>query len=97
MNILFRFTGKRHLAEIASIDRMIVAQQKALEALRGENRELYLAAIKPDDALVNFKALGPTRTPPIPEYLQVRRNMLWKKFIYVPERLSDISMYPIQI
>ena len=97
MNILFRFTGKRHLAEIASIDRMIVAQQKALEALRGENRELYLAAIKPDDALVNFKALGPTRTPPIPEYLQVRRNMLCKKFIYVPERLSDISMYPIQI
>jgi len=65
-----RFTGKRHRAEIANIDRMIVAQQKALEALRGENRELYLAAIQPDDSLVNYKALGPTRTPPIPEYLQ---------------------------
>ena len=75
MNIR-RFAGKRHLAEIASIDRMIVAQQRALEALRGENRELYLAAISPDDALVNFKALGPTRTPAIPEYLQVRRNKL---------------------
>ena len=67
-----RFAGKRHLAEIASIDRMIVAQQKALEALRSENRDLYLAAIQPDETMVNFKASGPTRTPPIPEYIQVR-------------------------
>ena len=71
-----RFAGKRHLAEIASIDRMIVAQQKALEALRSENRDLYLAAIQPDETMVNFMASGPTRTPPIPEYIQVRINWL---------------------
>ena len=82
--IILRFTGRQHIAEIARIDRMIVAQQKALEALRSENRELYLAAIKPDDALVNFKALGPTRTPPIPEYLQVRRNSAAEENYYVP-------------
>merc|ERR1712018_42973 len=65
-----RFSGRRHRAEIASIDRMILAQQKALEALRDENRQLYIAAIKPDDTLVNFQSIGPTRTPAIPEYLQ---------------------------
>ena len=88
-----RFTGKRHRAEIANIDRMIVAQQKALEALRGENRELYLAAIQPDDSLVNYKALGPTRTPPIPEYLQVRINYKMK-YMYTVRRkhLSDSSL-----
>merc|ERR1712190_174620 len=65
-----RFSGRRHRAEIASIDRMILAQQKALEALRDENRQLYMAAIEPDDTLVNFKSIGPTRTPPISDYLQ---------------------------
>jgi len=85
-----RFAGKRHLAEIASIDRMIVAQQKALEALRSENRDLYLAAIQPDETMVNFKASGPTRTPPIPEYIQDGDYMeTTKKFEVQYENMNE--------
>jgi hypothetical protein len=37
---------------------------------RLENESLYFQAIQPDNSLLPFRCFGPTRSPPIPGYLQ---------------------------
>lgn len=50
------------------IDELRQSQERALEELRNESEELYLEAIQPDLALINFKTKGPVATPPINDY-----------------------------
>jgi hypothetical protein len=52
------------------MDCIITAQLKAVQELQFVSRELYLAAIQPDPAMISYKTVGPTRTPPIADYLQ---------------------------
>ena len=65
-----RYAYRRHRDEIWRMDRIIISQQRALDELRDESEELYLAAIKMDENLFPAKHRGPTRTPAIPNYLQ---------------------------
>lgn len=41
-----RYKRKQHLKDIQMIDRLMFAQQKALDELRQESEELYQAAIQ---------------------------------------------------
>jgi large subunit ribosomal protein L40 len=41
-----RYKNKQHLKDMQMIDRLIFAQQKALDELRQESEELYQAAIQ---------------------------------------------------
>jgi large subunit ribosomal protein L40 len=41
-----RYKNKQHVKDIQMIDRLIFAQQKALDELRQESEELYQAAIQ---------------------------------------------------
>lgn len=59
---------RQYLNDIQNIDRIVLAQQWALDELKSENLELYNAAIQIDEALLPFQATGPVETPPIPDY-----------------------------
>ena len=52
------------------MDKNLISQQLALDELRAESLQLYQAAVQIDESLLPFKAEGPTRTPPIPNYIQ---------------------------
>jgi large subunit ribosomal protein L40 len=41
-----RYKSKQHLKDVQMIDRLLFAQQKALDELRQESEELYQAAIQ---------------------------------------------------
>ncbi len=56
------------LRDYQQIDNVLNAQEKALQELRFESKELYEAAIQPDLNLVPFHVEGPTATPPIDKY-----------------------------
>lgn len=64
-----RFCNVRYKNEIHQMDRAIMSQNRALEALRQESQELYSQAVAVDDTLLPFVASGPTATPAIPGYL----------------------------
>lgn len=59
---------QQKLQDYQQIDRMLMAQQKALQELRFESNDLYEEAIQPDSNLVPFHVEGPTATPPIDKY-----------------------------
>ncbi|XP_067012899.1 large ribosomal subunit protein mL40 [Anabrus simplex] len=63
-----RYKHSQHLADLQMIDRIIFAQQKALDELRKESEELYLEAIQIDPGLIPFETKGPVHTPPIKDY-----------------------------
>jgi large subunit ribosomal protein L40 len=50
------------------MDRLLCSQQKALEELRAESEELYLAAIQMDYSYIPCEIQGPVDTPPIKDY-----------------------------
>lgn len=63
-----RYRMQEKLRDFQQIDKMLNAQQKALQELRFESEELYQAAIQLDTNLVPFHVEGPTATPPIDKY-----------------------------
>ena len=65
-----RFSGRRHRRELRVFDRLVMAQERALNELRLESKSLYLAAIEPDGDLLPYTTRGPTWTPPIEGHLQ---------------------------
>lgn len=56
------------MGEVEAIELALEAQREALEELKMESEELYLAALKPDPLLLPFTHEGPAYTPPIPNY-----------------------------
>ncbi|XP_030763429.1 39S ribosomal protein L40, mitochondrial [Sitophilus oryzae] len=56
------------LDDLQMIDRVMFAQQRALDQLRKESEELYQEAIQPDFHLIPFKSVGPVETPSIEKY-----------------------------
>merc|ERR1719210_1486792 len=65
-----RYTIKRHSNELWHLDKVLKAQNKALEELRAENESLYEAAIQFDPNLLGTELKGPCASPPVPGYLQ---------------------------
>ncbi|XP_037026372.1 39S ribosomal protein L40, mitochondrial [Bradysia coprophila] len=63
---LYRMQEKQR--DYQQIDKLLNAQEKALQELRFESVALYEQAIQPDTNLVPFHAEGPTATPPIDKY-----------------------------
>ncbi|XP_055932511.1 39S ribosomal protein L40, mitochondrial-like isoform X2 [Argiope bruennichi] len=62
------YKRKQHLAEMAAIQRVSAAQERALDALQEVSQQLYEEALQPDPALIPFKMTGPVETPPIDDY-----------------------------
>merc|ERR1712107_526645 len=61
-----RFTIKRHSNELWHMDKVLRAQNAALEELRAENESLYEAAIQFDPNLLGIELKGPCASPPVP-------------------------------
>ncbi|XP_021923104.1 39S ribosomal protein L40, mitochondrial isoform X2 [Zootermopsis nevadensis] len=62
------YKQKQHLKDTQMIDRLIFAQQKALDELHQESEELYEAAIQINPTQIPFIVRGPVQTPPIKGY-----------------------------
>ncbi|RZC35266.1 39S ribosomal protein L40, mitochondrial, partial [Asbolus verrucosus] len=62
------YKKNQNLADIQMLDRIIFAQQKALDELRKESEELYQEAMQVDCRLLPYKTEGPLETPPIESY-----------------------------
>lgn len=63
-----RYKLKQKSQELQVVDRLMQAQQKALEELRKESEELFQEAIQPDLQMIPFTTKGPVATPPIENY-----------------------------
>lgn len=59
---------EENLKDFKILDKMVIAQNKALQELRLESEELYQAAIQTDMEMIPFKATGPVATPPKANY-----------------------------
>lgn len=57
-----------HQSEAAMLERVVAAQQKALDMLKEESQELYDAAIQVDNGLFPFAQRAIVSTPPIKHY-----------------------------
>ncbi len=62
------YKNQERLNDFKLLDKLVNAQNKALEELRFESEDLYQAAIQIDPELVPFKAVGPVSSPPIKNY-----------------------------
>lgn len=63
-----RYMHEEKLRTFQNIDSLVQAQTKALEELRLESEDLYLAAVQPDTTLLPYKARMVVATPPIKNY-----------------------------
>lgn len=63
-----RYKQEQHMAQVRAVELALEAQREALEELKLESEELYLAALKPDNFLFPFTHEGPTYTPPKANY-----------------------------
>lgn len=63
-----RYKMQDKLRDFQQIDKVVMAQQKALQELRFESEQLYEAAVQLDVNLLPFQAQGPVATPPIDRY-----------------------------
>ncbi|KAF3695583.1 39S ribosomal protein L40, mitochondrial [Channa argus] len=63
-----RYKQKQHMAQVQAVELALKAQREALEELKLESEELYLAALKPDILLFPFTHEGPAYTPPKTNY-----------------------------
>ncbi|XP_033166021.1 39S ribosomal protein L40, mitochondrial [Drosophila mauritiana] len=71
------------VADYQIIDRLVLAQNKALAELRRESEELYQAAIDIDPQLLPVAVKGPVATPPIKDYVSpdgdyLHQSMKWE-------------------
>ena len=62
------FRMQENMKDFDSLDRMVTAQNKALNELRMESEELYEQAIQPDIGMIPFVVKGPVQTPPNKDY-----------------------------
>ncbi|KAB0804572.1 hypothetical protein PPYR_01542 [Photinus pyralis] len=63
-----KYKHEEHLADIQLVDRIMYAQQKAVDELRKESEELYLEAVQIEPMLLPLKIEGPSDTPSIHNY-----------------------------
>ncbi|CAG0914652.1 unnamed protein product [Notodromas monacha] len=63
-----RHRGKVAIAEASWIEKMVQAQDKALQELRKESEELYQAAIQIDPELLPYRTKGCVESAPISNY-----------------------------
>lgn len=62
------FRMEENLNDFKILDKMVVAQAKALNELQFESEELYQQAIQPDMGMIPIVVKGPVQTPPNKEY-----------------------------
>lgn len=63
-----KYKQEQHLKDAQMLDRIMYAQQKALDELQKESVELYQEAIQFDFTLMPLKSEGPVDTPPVENY-----------------------------
>ncbi|GFW91465.1 39S ribosomal protein L40, mitochondrial [Trichonephila clavipes] len=83
------YKRKQHLEEMSAIQRIVAAQERALDALQETSLELYEEAIQPDPTLIPFKMTGPVQTPPIDNYDYPGGDYIDVTKIYQPIVPSD--------
>lgn len=66
-----QFRMEQKLNDLKNLDKLVAAQDKALQELRFESEELYQQAIQTDMDMIPFVAKGPVQTPPIKGYIYV--------------------------
>ncbi|KAM9810642.1 large ribosomal subunit protein mL40 [Neosynchiropus ocellatus] len=59
-----QYKQEQHMAEMKAVELALEAQREALEELKIESEELYLAALTPDPSLFPLSRAGPVYTPP---------------------------------
>lgn len=59
---------EENLKDFKTLDRLVNAQNKALQELRLESEELYQAAIQTEMEMIPFTVTGPVATPPKANY-----------------------------
>ncbi|XP_067614323.1 large ribosomal subunit protein mL40 [Eurosta solidaginis] len=64
-----KYKHEEKMADFQAIDRLLQAQNKALEELRKESEALYQEAIQIDMTLLPVTVKGPVATPPIKGYV----------------------------
>lgn len=57
-----------NLKDFRTLDKVVAAQNKALNELRFESEELYQQAIQTDMEIIPFTVHGPVSTPAIKDY-----------------------------
>lgn len=62
------YKRKEHVAEMNVLQRIVNAQENALDALQEASPELYEEALQADPSFIPFKMKGPVETPPIENY-----------------------------
>ncbi|XP_070548419.1 large ribosomal subunit protein mL40-like isoform X2 [Ptychodera flava] len=63
-----RYKYQQHLKESQMVNRVLSAQQYALEQLKKESEELYEMAVECDDSLLPLEFHGPVETPALTDY-----------------------------
>lgn len=63
-----RYRNEQKISDAQLMDKLCLAQTKALNELRAESEELYQEAIQPDISFIPFYAKAPVATPPIEKY-----------------------------
>lgn len=63
-----KYRFDQHVKETRLIEDFLKSQEKALKELQSESEELYQQAIKVDNSLFPYEAIGPTYTPPIKDF-----------------------------
>lgn len=66
-----QYRHEENLKDFKILDRVVDAQNKALQELRFESEELYQQAIQHDSEMIPFVAKGPVQTPPLKDYTYV--------------------------
>lgn len=59
---------EENLKDFKTLDKLVNAQNKALQELRLESEELYQAAIQTEMEMIPFTVTGPVATPPKANY-----------------------------
>lgn len=80
-----KYRNDENLKDFKIIDRMVNAQNKALEELRLESEELYQQAIQPDMNMIPIVIVGPVNTPKIKDYQFVDGDYIDKTKVYEGE------------
>ncbi|CAN7980509.1 unnamed protein product [Ixodes pacificus] len=62
------YCKRMHENEASMVERVVAAQQKALDMLQEESPELYQAAVQVDEGLLPFKLKAVVSTPPLKNY-----------------------------
>lgn len=84
-----QFKMEENIRDIKILDKLVLAQEKALTELKYESEELYQHAIMPDIDMVPYIVKGPVHTPPINNYQFIDGDYVNTTKVYDGETQDD--------